>query len=79
MEECFQYKGCRVILPEVEKSILEFKQIEKQLMAPYVIYADCEAIIKNVDEKDILEISGFNLAGLSKPLHIGGWMLVRFL
>ena len=66
MEESFQYMGRRVILPEVEKSILEFKQIEKQLMAPYVIYADCEAIIKNVDDKDIHEISGFNLAVVSK-------------
>ena len=47
-------------IPEFEKSILEFKQIEKQLMAPYVIYADCEAFIKNVDDKDIHEISGFN-------------------
>ena len=58
-EECFQYNGCRVILPEVEKSIVEFKQIEKQMTAPCTIYADCEAIIKNVDDKDINEISGF--------------------
>ena len=65
MEECFQYKGCRVILPEVEKSIVEFKQIEKQLMAPYVIYADCEAIIKNVNDNDIHKISGFNIAVVS--------------
>ena len=35
-------------------------------MAPYAIYADCEAIIKNVDDKDIHEISGFNLSVVSK-------------
>ena len=35
-------------------------------MAPYVIYADCEAIIKNVDDKDIHEISGFTIADVSQ-------------
>ena len=35
-------------------------------MAPYTIYADCEAIIKNVDDKDIHEISGFNIAVVSQ-------------
>ena len=65
MDECFQYKGCRVILPEVEDSILEFKEIDKQMMAPFTIYADCEAIIKNVDDKDIHEISGFTIAVVS--------------
>ena len=54
------------MLPEVEKSIVEFKQIEKQLMAPYTIYADYEAIIKNVDDKDIHEISGFIIAVVSQ-------------
>ena len=66
MEECFQYKGCRVILPEVERSIVEFKKIEKQLMAPYVIYADCEGIIKNIDDKDNHEISGFTITVVSQ-------------
>ena len=65
MDECFQYKGCRVILPEVEDSILEFKEIDKQMMAPFTIYADCEAIIKNVNDKDIHEISGFTIAVVS--------------
>ena len=35
-------------------------------MGPYVIYADCEAIIKNVDYKDIHEISGFTIAVVSQ-------------
>ena len=34
-------------------------------MAPYEIYADFEAIIKNIDDKDIHEISGFNIAVIS--------------
>ena len=84
MEECFQYKGCRVILPEVEKSIVEFKQTEKQLMAPYVIYADCGAIIKNLNDNDIHEISGFTIAVVSpyektETITFRGWMLVKFL
>ena len=66
IEDCFQYKGCRVILPEVEDSILDIKQIEKQMMAPFTIYADCEAIIKNVNDKDIHEISGFTIAVVSQ-------------
>ena len=65
MDESFQYKGCRVRLPEVEDSILEFKRIDKQMMAPFTIYADCEAIIKNVNDKDIHEISGFTIADVS--------------
>ena len=35
------------------------------MMAPFTIYADCEAIIKNVDDKDIHEISGFTIAVVS--------------
>ena len=34
-------------------------------MAPFTIYADCEAIIKNVDDKDIHEISGFTITVIS--------------
>ena len=34
-------------------------------MAPYTIYYDCEAIIKTIDEKDIHEISGFNISVVS--------------
>ena len=65
MEECFQYGGSRVIMPEVGKNIVEFRQIDKQMMAPFTIYADCEAIIKNVDDKDIHQISGFTIAVVS--------------
>ena len=51
-----------MILPEVEEGILEFKEIDKHMMAPFTIYADCEAIIKNVNDEDIHEISGFTIA-----------------
>ena len=52
-------------MPEVENSIVEFKEIDKQMMAPFTIYADCESIIKNVNDKDIHEISGFTIAVVS--------------
>ena len=46
MENCFTYSGCKVRMPEDGKNIIQFKQINKQMMAPYTIYSDCEAIIK---------------------------------
>ena len=65
MENCFTYGGGRVKMPEEGKNIIEFKGIDKQTRAPYTIYCDCEAIIKNIDEKDIHEISGFNITVVS--------------
>ena len=35
-------------------------------MALYTIYCDCEAIIKNIDDKDIHQISGFNISVVSE-------------
>ena len=65
MENCFKYGGCKVIMPDDGKNIIEFREIDKQMMAPYTIYCDCEAIIKNIDEKNIHEISGFNISVVS--------------
>ena len=36
------------------------------MLAPYTIYCDCEAIIKNIDDKDIHQISGFNISVVSE-------------
>ena len=65
MENCFTYGGGRVTMPEEGKNIIEFRQIDKKMMAPYTIYSDCEAIIKNIDDKDIHQISGFNITVVS--------------
>ena len=65
MENCFTYGGGRVKMPEEGKNIIEFRQFDKQMMAPYTIYSDCEAIIKNSDDKDIHKISGFNISVVS--------------
>ena len=65
MEACFTYGGCKVRMPEEGKNIIEFTQINKQIMAPYTIYSDCEAIIKKEEEKQTHEIFGFNISVVS--------------
>ena len=61
MENCFTYGGCKVRMPEDGKNIIQFTQYNKQLMAPYTIYS----IIKKEEEKQIHEISGFNISVVS--------------
>ena len=34
MENCFKCGGGKVIMPEEGKNIIEFRQIDKQMMAP---------------------------------------------
>jgi hypothetical protein len=45
--ECFVHGGQKTVFPE--KTIVEFSSIEKQLKAPFVVYADFESVLENVD------------------------------
>ena len=65
MENCFTYGGCKVRMPKDGENIIQFTQYDKRTMAPYIIYSDCEAIIKKEEEKVIHEISGFNISVVS--------------
>ena len=66
METCFTYGGRKVIMPEKGENTIEFTQYHKQMVAPYIIYADFEALTnKKSEEKQIHEISGFSLVVVS--------------
>ena len=67
METCFTYGGCKVEMPEIGKDTIYFKQYYNQQIAPYIIYADFEALMnKKSEEKTIHEISGFSLVVVSQ-------------
>ena len=46
MDECFKYKGTKVIMPEKGKNEIKFMNYSQQLESPYTMYADFEAVIK---------------------------------
>ena len=67
MKTCFTYGGCKVNMPEIGKNTIEFTQYYNQQVAPYIIYADFEALMnKKSEEKTIHEISGFSLVVVSQ-------------
>ena len=54
METCFTYGGRRVIMTEKGEDTIEFIQYNKQMVAPYIIYEDFEALMnKKSEEKQI--------------------------
>ena len=58
METCFTYGGCKVNMPVIGKNTIEFTQYYNQQVAPYINYADFEAIMNKIsEEKTIHEIS----------------------
>ena len=62
----FSYGECKVNMPEMGMNTIEFTQYYKQQVAPYIIYADFEALMnKKSEEKTIHEISGFSLVVVS--------------
>lgn len=52
MSTCFMLNSTRVTLPSKEEKIIEFKNTEKQLDVPFIIYADTEAFLKPVTENE---------------------------
>ena len=61
-ENCFRYAPAKVVMPELGKNVIQFKDWKKKERAPYVIYADFESIIKKKsDTISIHEISGYSL------------------
>ena len=48
METWFTYGGCKVKMPEMGKNTIEFKHYNKQQVAPYIIYADFEALMNEI-------------------------------
>ena len=66
METRFTYVGCKVNMPEMGENTIEFTQYFKQQVAPYIIYADFEAIMNKISgKKTIHKISGFSLVVVS--------------
>ena len=47
---CNGLKGrpTRIVMPKEEEKVVKFQNYNKQIKAPFVIYADFEALIKNV-------------------------------
>ena len=50
MPNCYEGAPQRIIYPN--DVIIQFKDIEKQLKLPFVIYADFECILKKIEEAD---------------------------
>ena len=44
--ECTKVFDCAIKLPTEEENQLKFKNYEKRLKVPFVIYADCKAILE---------------------------------
>ena len=62
METCFTYGGVSVIMPKKGENKIEFTQ----MVAPYAIYADFEALRnKKSEEKQIHELCGYSLVVVS--------------
>ena len=51
LEYCQAAPAARVVMPEGEDVQLKFTNTKKMLKAPYVIYADTEALIKPCDDE----------------------------
>ena len=47
---CRQISDVKPIMPKAEESTVEFNNIEKQYRAPFVIYADFEALTEPIDK-----------------------------
>ena len=46
---CENKAFCNVIMPSEDTKILEFNQYQKSDKAPFIIYADLECIIEDID------------------------------
>ena len=47
--KCKNKDFCNIIMPSEDTKILEFNQYQKSDKAPFIIYADLEHIIENID------------------------------
>ena len=50
-ETCMKFDCCKVILPSIGKNFASFKNHKNKLRAPFIVYADCECILKSVQEQ----------------------------
>ena len=46
---CENKDFCNILMPSEDTKILEFSQYQKSNKAPFIIYADLECLIKNID------------------------------
>lgn len=47
---CCKQNNCKIQVPRRSDNILNFKNYSKQLMVPFIVYADIESILKNIDK-----------------------------
>ena len=50
MPVCFENGGQKVDLPSEEEKFIQFRDIEKQMELPFVIYADFESILPEIED-----------------------------
>ena len=48
---CMNFDSCIVILTSAEKNFAIFKNHKNKLRAPFIVYADCECILKPVQDQ----------------------------
>lgn len=71
IEDCITLNECKITLPREDESIITYENIKKQLEAPYVIYADIESILEQVDDDSSLATSIYQK---HKPFSIGYYL-----
>ena len=47
---CMNFESCNVTLPSPGKNFVSFKNHKNKLKAPFIVYADCECILKSVQD-----------------------------
>lgn len=45
-EYCANMNECQIVMPSAANNIINFKNVKKQMMVPFVVYADIECILK---------------------------------
>lgn len=46
---CIKQNECEIVMPIFPQNIIEFRNYKKQLMVPFIVYADVESILKKPD------------------------------
>lgn len=49
--ECMKRNECEIVMPMFPENIIKFRSYKKQLMVPFIVYADVESILKKPDIK----------------------------
>ena len=74
MPVCFENGAQKVDLPSEEEKFIQFRDIEKQMELPFVIYADFESILPEIEDDSTTNTKKLTNMKLvdshSQPFHL---------